>query len=130
MKTNPNNWGSTSVINYNWLHTNVDHADIEKYVRSSEEDAALQFLSYDIHFVMRPCLEKFKKFFGRQTYTWVGSDCRFWVWEFDEQIRIFVNSRKGICVELRHDLQPKVAYAAMIKFVKDIKEKQESGLYV
>lgn len=96
-------------------------------LRSFEEEAALQYLTRDIHFVMRPCLDKFKKFFGPQAYTWVGSDCRYWIWEFDEQIRAVVNNHIGICVEMRVDLPPAVAYAAMIKFVKTIKEKQESA---
>lgn len=128
MKINRFDWTTIAVVNYNWIHTGESAAI--KYLRSPEEEAALQFLCRDIHHIVRPCLEKFKKFFGRQAYTWVGSDCRFWIWEFDEQIRVFVNPSKGICTEIRVNLPPEVAYAAMIKFVKTIKEKQESGLYV
>jgi hypothetical protein len=46
-----------------------------------------------------------KERFGRQSYTFTGSEFRFWVWERDGY-RVYVSNHKGICLEVPPETTP------------------------
>lgn len=58
----------------------------------------MQMHAAPVEMGLRP-VEYAKRTLGRQDYTWVGSEFRFWVWERDKW-RLFVNNRYGITLEV------------------------------
>lgn len=67
---------------------------------------------------MKP-VEWVKSKIGKQSYTWQGSEFRFWVWE-NCDYRLFVNNAKGICFEIRADASSKEALNIWNDFIKII----------
>jgi hypothetical protein len=60
-----------------------------------------------------------KERFGRQSYTFTGSEFRFWVWERDGY-RVYVNNRKGICLEVQPETTPDEALRLWHRYREDI----------
>ena len=88
-----------------------------------QEDAGLvdRYLQEFLEFSrkVKPKVAHHKAKMGPQSYTFVGSEFRFWVWD-RPTYRVFVSDKKGVCFEVPPEFTAQEAFAAWKLYLKDV----------